>query len=693
MVMHGGSSGDLRVARLVRRGVLIAIVALGLLPWCISADAKYVWPLAQRFGISSTFGEYRNSAFHAGIDLKTATVTGLKVRAIDDGVIYRLCVNYRGFGKALYVRHPDGLISVYGHLQGFENKCLKLEEMVENRRKETGERYPGNIFISVAVKRGQTIAYSGETGYGFPHLHFEIRRGETKPVNPLSIFDQKDDTSPVINRLILCPLGPESLVNGQHDDVSVWFERDSASRFRSRATPIVSGRFVVLVNTYDTVAAANHCGVPKLDLFVDRKLVCSMRLEELEYGQSYRRAGLVYDHQYAYFSPPSYVYAMHNKYGAERPGEVSEVNRGVLDFSEHPGKHTIEVVVTDDAGNVSKAAIQVLADPQQEGPSGPSSGSQGLRGSSTSGAVAVELFDDFAEIWVRQTDELGTTVADLLQKPELIVIGGLGGECKLSPVSRGAGWVCWSLPVDCSLRGPLSFEMARGQERLTLSPSLDQAAQIVPRTGGTFAGGGLKVEFPSGALYADQIFSVSRFEARELRGVPLVGRVARKFIPEGIPLEKEVTVSFAPPRDMPQEDLVRSGVYEYNPKRKKWTYLDSLRLDDGSVAAGVRYLSIFGLCIDKAPPVIELLRPKLGARLRKGTNRLVVRIEDLGSGVDYRKTLAKIDGAAIDAEYDPDRKLLTGSFYLPKAGGKHRLHIESCDIAGNCAKPVEVTLP
>src|SRR5262249_7617793 len=133
--------------------------------------ASYSWPLQDDFGISATYGESRIDHYHAGIDLSTNGDTGLPVLAMADGEVYRMKVTKRGYGRALYVRHADGIIIMYGHLESFSSD-LGFEQAYQKKVTETGSRYPGDIFIDppVPVKKGTIVAYSGETGVGLPHL-------------------------------------------------------------------------------------------------------------------------------------------------------------------------------------------------------------------------------------------------------------------------------------------------------------------------------------------------------------------------------------------------------------------------------------------------------------------------------------------------------------------------------------------
>jgi|GEM_PF-7126091 len=174
----------------------------------IPAD-RFSWPLPEIFSLSSSFGEYRDFHLHKGIDIPTHGKTGYKVRAIADGVIYRIGESYKGYGKVLYIKHEDeGVISVYAHLERFENSKLMLENLYHQESTRKSSRFL-HLYLKnpVKVKKGQLIAFSGETGYGYPHLHFEIRDLKNQNViNPLKFYDLQDDQRPEISRIILEPI-------------------------------------------------------------------------------------------------------------------------------------------------------------------------------------------------------------------------------------------------------------------------------------------------------------------------------------------------------------------------------------------------------------------------------------------------------------------------------------------------------
>ena len=136
----------------------------------------------------------------------------MPISCVDDGEIYRFKVQYRGYGKVLYVRHPErNVITVYGHLDRF---MPEVEAIARQYRESRKTRYPGDIQLDkpIPVQKGQVIGYSGETGVGWPHFHFEVRDLANRPINPekLGLRVRHDREKPVFRRLHFYPEGNQS---------------------------------------------------------------------------------------------------------------------------------------------------------------------------------------------------------------------------------------------------------------------------------------------------------------------------------------------------------------------------------------------------------------------------------------------------------------------------------------------------
>ena len=160
-------------------------------------------PLDIPLVLSGTFAELRDNHFHGGIDIKTQGRSGIKVYSAEDGYVSRISVSPYGYGNALYIRHPQGYTSVYGHLNAFATEIDQwVEDQLRDRSKNDGNLYPSSEQFKVT--RGQLVAFSGNTGGSFgPHLHFEIRDTRTEePLNPLEFgIEVKDTRKPDVRGL------------------------------------------------------------------------------------------------------------------------------------------------------------------------------------------------------------------------------------------------------------------------------------------------------------------------------------------------------------------------------------------------------------------------------------------------------------------------------------------------------------
>ena len=153
--------------------------------------------------LSGTYGELRSNHFHSGIDIKTKGIQGLNVYSYASGHVSRIKVSHGGYGKALYIKHPDGNTTVYAHLKKFSSK---IEEIVKSKQYKR-ESYEIEFFPKeneISVLENEIIAFSGNTGGTTgPHLHFEVRDKNQIPVNPLinsSIYIE-DDRAPFFKKL------------------------------------------------------------------------------------------------------------------------------------------------------------------------------------------------------------------------------------------------------------------------------------------------------------------------------------------------------------------------------------------------------------------------------------------------------------------------------------------------------------
>ncbi len=153
--------------------------------------------------LSSNFGELRTNHFHTGIDIKTNGKINYRIYAIDEGFVSRINISHWGYGKALYIDHPNGYTSVYAHLDHFPKG---IEEYIRAKQYQDESEQVEIYFdsVNIPVNRGDIVAYSGNTGGSLgPHLHFEIRETKSeKPINPeLFGFKIEDHKPPQLSEL------------------------------------------------------------------------------------------------------------------------------------------------------------------------------------------------------------------------------------------------------------------------------------------------------------------------------------------------------------------------------------------------------------------------------------------------------------------------------------------------------------
>jgi Peptidase family M23 len=171
-------------------------------------------PLDITLILSGTFAELRSNHFHSGLDIKTQQREGLKVFAAAKGYVSRIKISHWGYGKALYITHPNGYTTVYAHLKKFSPKIEALVKKAQYK-KETFEIELFPTIKELLIDTDEMIAFSGNTGgSSAPHLHFEIRDKRERPINPMLFgIDIKDKIKPTILGVYAYPVDEKSHVN------------------------------------------------------------------------------------------------------------------------------------------------------------------------------------------------------------------------------------------------------------------------------------------------------------------------------------------------------------------------------------------------------------------------------------------------------------------------------------------------
>jgi hypothetical protein len=205
----------------------------------------------------------------------------------------------------------------------------------------------------IRVEKGQVIAFSGDTGSGPPHLHFEIRNRYNQPLNPLQKGLIVHDTiAPRITSIVLIPLDRNSSVNGF--PVPQWYHGSSSDS----SVFFLSGRIGIGAQVWDIADGSdNLLGVYQLSLAVDSTLVFSKQYDSISYNFS-KYGGL------------DYIFV--NRYGGNgfisalyrRTGNLVDFykGKGILQCSafETATHHTLTLSARDYSQNITSECLPVI---------------------------------------------------------------------------------------------------------------------------------------------------------------------------------------------------------------------------------------------------------------------------------------------------------------------------------------------
>ncbi len=316
-------------------------------------------PLKTPIILSGTFGELRSNHFHSGIDIKTLGKEGLPIYAPADGHISRIKVSQYGFGKAIYIAHPNGYTTVYAHLKKFEPS---IQNYVKNIQYKKENYQTGNLFPKqekFPIKKGQIIGYTGDTGgSGGPHLHYEIRDTKTEHIiNPLLFgLNPKDDTSPTLQKLIAYPLNGQSRVNNSSLKSVLSFKKTATNTYISERIT-ASGVIGFGLGVFDRLDdALNKNGIYSLEMKVNGSRVYYHDVETFSFAKS-KYINLLIDYKH-YKTYKKRVQKTH-KVSANRLDLYKDlVNNGEITI-ENGASYNVEIIAKDIKENTSSIKIPI----------------------------------------------------------------------------------------------------------------------------------------------------------------------------------------------------------------------------------------------------------------------------------------------------------------------------------------------
>ena len=315
--------------------------------------------------LSGNFGELRNNHFHSGIDFKTQGVEGKPIHAVQDGYVSRISVSPWGYGNGLYLTHPDGTTTVYGHLQRF---APSIARYIKTQQYEQ-ESFNVNLFLDpdqLPVKKGEIVAYSGNTGSsGGPHLHFEVRDTESEEVlDPIEYFKEKitDTRAPKIQGILVCPQSGKGVVNGRSRKLEL--KPVTAKNGKQTITGKIEawGEIGLAVKAYDYMDnTTNIYGVKDITLRQDSQIIYHSNLDRFAFDETrYLNSYVDYEEwkERRSFYMRSFV----------EPGNRlrfnESINRGIIHIEEEKTYH-LTYTLADAFGNTTRLSVWIEGKEQE----------------------------------------------------------------------------------------------------------------------------------------------------------------------------------------------------------------------------------------------------------------------------------------------------------------------------------------
>ena len=315
-------------------------------------------PLEIPLILSGTFGELRPNHFHAGIDIKTQQKEGFNVLAAAKGYVSRIKISHWGYGKAIYITHPNGYTTVYAHLQKFNDR---IETYIKKQQYKK-EKFEIELFPSaneLTITKSETIAFSGSTGgYAGPHLHFEIRNRKQEILNPMLFgFNFEDSKKPRFNSLMGYSLSENSHINGIELPTKLSYRKLANGDYIANKINAL-GTIGFGVNVYDQLDNAhNKNGIYSLELIVNGTLTHKFIANTSSFSEGkyinllidYERKATLKQTVHKCFTEPLNKLNMY---------PVS-INNGYITIEEGLN-YTIDIIAKDFKGNAQKITIPVL---------------------------------------------------------------------------------------------------------------------------------------------------------------------------------------------------------------------------------------------------------------------------------------------------------------------------------------------
>jgi hypothetical protein len=638
--------------------------------------AEYLWPLPfNDDNLSSIFGDWRSRRYHAGIDIRTGGVDGKIVVAPDDCTLWRVRTSWYGYGKALYLRLSDGRIAVFGHLSRLHPEIEKyVAKQQLGSESYNQDLYPEPERFQFA--RGDTVAWSGSTGVGAPHLHFEIRTADNRPLNPLQLpgLEVRDTRAPQFKRLhLITGLDPE-LVEALGLPTEYQFRRNAQTGVYEIDAKIPVGilPFWLSAEVFDFVGRNDwRKPVFEIELRHAGRLLYRQTQDTVDFATNY-----LIDATRNYQRAMQGEKFFQNLVTEQMLTQARGIGGVIDDFSQ-----PLEIIARDVAGNSCRAQVHLDPVPTRHHLVAAfvhldTLSMQQLlveRGSSNN-SIYGAFFPWADSLLFVFFDSLGRDayreISDL--RGSIIKPFAIRGRCHVAFVGKISDV---NSPKEVRQVTVRLTEAGNRQTTATFSTNFQPPTAV---SGGEVSWLSPDGKFQIIAPPVPQTFfpldqnSYFRIEMRE------VGDQTDYAInPEAFAAREKFTYSYGLDNELPPG----AGLYQVFGKSTLsflGAKVDSL---NHTISAASYRLGVFTMRIDTIAPTIKSVFPRNGARITAPRPEIKAKLEDTLSGID--KITLRLDGKWLISEYDPESGWVRATPHFNLLLGKHRLDIIVRDKLGN----------